>query len=69
VAQKEKREYTELSHDIHESDYDYLKKVRELFIGLTKRENYFLIPCEQDNKMLSIDTIFTSIEDIILSYV
>jgi dTMP kinase len=69
VALKEKREYTELSHDIHESDYDYLSKVRKLFMGLTGRDNYFLINCEQDSEMLSIDSIFKSIEDIVNKYI
>ena len=69
VSQKKKREYTELSHDIHESDYNYLNKVRKMFIDLTQRDNYFLIDCEQDNKMLSIDIIFQSIIDIVKTYI
>ncbi|MBN2442248.1 MAG: dTMP kinase [Spirochaetales bacterium] len=69
VSQKKKREYTELSHDIHESDYHYLDKVRKLFIELTKRDNYFLINCEQDNEMLPIDKIFQSIINIVNEYI
>ena len=46
VAGKGRREYTESTHDLHESDYEYLVETRKVFLSLADRANTHLIKCD-----------------------
>lgn len=66
VAKKKKREYTDLSHDIHEQDKVYLQKVRNYFLSLGDREAYHLVDCEDGKgNVLPIETIFEKVKTLV----
>ena len=46
VAKKKKREYTEATHDLHESNIEYLKETRKVFLSLVNVNNTYLIKCD-----------------------
>ena len=66
VAKKGKRDYTELTHDIHEKDQLYLKKVRDYFHSLGNRDDYEIISCEDNSgSVLPIPEIFEKVKKLI----
>ncbi|MDC7223828.1 MAG: hypothetical protein PQJ60_08820 [Spirochaetales bacterium] len=66
VAKKQKRDYTDLTHDIHEQDRDYLSAVREYFLALGEREGYELIDCEDGRGgVRPIPQIFEQVKSLI----
>jgi len=48
VAKKKKREYTESTHDLHESNIDYLKETRKIFLSLVNGRDTYLIKCDNN---------------------
>ena len=66
VAKKQKRDYTDLSHDIHEQDRAYLSGVRDYFLSLGERDGYELINCEDEGgKVYPIPVIFERVKELI----
>ncbi len=66
VAKKQKRAYTDLTHDIHEQDRDYLSAVREYFLSLSEREGYRIVRCEGlDGTVRPIEDIFHEVKGLI----
>ena len=66
VARKQKRDYTDLSHDIHEQDRAYLKNVRDYFLSLGVKDSYELINCEDENmNVLPIPVIFEKVKTLV----
>lgn len=65
VAKKEKRSYTDKTHDIHERDAEYLSNVRSLFAALAESElrtmNTHLIKCDNDGALRSEDEVAADI--------
>jgi len=49
VAQKSTRNYTENTHDIHEENENYLKKVSEMYDFISKNKNWLKIDCFKKN--------------------
>lgn len=63
VARKQKRDYTDLTHDIHEQDLEYLSGVREYFLSLGEKEGYHIIRCEtKEGRVRSIEDIFAEVK-------
>ncbi len=54
---RKQKEYMKEKKDIHEKDLNYQKKVREMFLELTKKENWFLISCVSEDKLQSKEKI------------
>lgn len=48
VAKKKKREYTEATHDLHESNMEYLKETRKVFLSLVNGNDTYLIKCDNN---------------------
>jgi dTMP kinase len=66
VAKKQKRDYTDLTHDIHEQDRAYLTDVREYFLSLGEKDNYVLIDCEDgQGGVRPIEEIFDQVKDLV----
>jgi dTMP kinase len=63
VDLKNKRQYTNKKRDSHESDSDYLNKTITLYKELSEKEDWILINCIKDNKLLSIEEISNLIYD------
>ena len=57
VDKKEKRNYTEKKRDGHESNKDYLMKATDFYRELAEKENWLLIECVREGKLLPIDEI------------
>ncbi len=57
VDKKDKRDYTNMKRDGHESDKEYLSKTAELYKELAIKNNWLLIECVKDNKLLSKEEI------------
>jgi len=53
VARKKKREYTDSTHDMHESNADYLIETRKVFLSLVNGVNTHLIKCDSNKIMRS----------------
>jgi len=51
VAKKEKREYTEATHDLHESNIDYLEETRKVFLSLVNGYDTYLIKCDTNGTL------------------
>ena len=65
VDMKNKRDYTNVKRDAHESDKNYLDKTANVYIELSKKDNWHMINCVKDNKLLSIEEISEMVFDII----
>lgn len=70
VGKKEKRSYTEKTHDLHEADLEHLKKSEEAFLqAADKHDNWTKIDCFKGNEPLPIkeihEMILKEIEKII----
>lgn len=68
VAQKDKRSYTEKSHDLHEASADHLSNALEHFRRLAKSEAWITIYCNDSNgamrsKSEISDEIYNAIRD------
>jgi len=57
VAKKKKREYTEATHDLHESNFEYLKETRKIFLSLAGKNNTYLIKCDNNGALKNQDDI------------
>ena len=59
VGQKEKRIYTDKTHDIHEADIDHLKKSVTVYDDLCQLfpKDFARIDCTRDDKLLGVDVI------------
>jgi dTMP kinase len=69
VAMKGKRDYTNLTHDIHEQDKVYLHKVRDYFHSLGSRDDYEIVSCEDSQgEVLSIPVIFEKVKALVEPY-
>lgn len=68
VSEKAKRDYTDSTHDLHESNTDYLSKVRNIFLKLESEENTTVIKCTNDDSMLSIQEISKKILEVVNKY-
>ncbi len=67
VANKISRYYTDKSHDIHESDENYLKKVSEIYSQISKDNNWIQIDCFKENDFRNKEDILNEIIDKINS--
>lgn len=65
VSKKKKRDYTNLSHDLHESNFEYLSETRKIFLSLSNNENTHLIECDFNGKLKNEDDISQAIINII----
>ena len=43
--------------DLHEKNVSYLQSVRNVYLELAKRKNWFKVDCVKENKLLSIEEI------------
>ena len=69
VAQKEKRSYTDKSHDLHEVSSDHLKNAQEQFRQLAKIENWQTVYCNHPSgAMRSKSEISDEIFNLIKNY-
>lgn len=63
---KENEKNPKLSNNnIHESDYNYMKKVSDVSSYIAKKYNWYFVECYKDNEMLSIDEIHEKVYKII----
>jgi dTMP kinase len=51
VANKDKREYTDTTHDLHESNAEYLNETRKVFLSLVNGIDTHLIKCDINRVM------------------
>jgi dTMP kinase len=51
VAKKSKRDYTDRTFDLHESDSNYLAATRGLFLQLAEQEGAHIIKCDKDGSL------------------
>ena len=65
VTKKKKRSYTELTHDLHESNYDYLKESRNVFLSLANNDKTHLIKCDLHGELRKQENILNEIISII----
>jgi len=65
VAMKKKREYTESTHDLHESDAEYLAETRKVFFLLAKQPNTHLIECDVNGVLRNQDDIAKEINSYV----
>jgi dTMP kinase len=61
VAKKNKRDYTDRTFDIHESDSAYLADTRGLFLQLAERMDARIIECDRAGNLKNEDEIFGEI--------
>jgi len=54
---REQKTYMNEKKDMHEKDSDYQKKVRKVFLGLCKTENWILIKCVSEGKLKTKEEI------------
>jgi dTMP kinase len=57
VANKNKRDYTESTYDLHEENVEYLIETRKVFLSLADGVNTHLIKCDNGKVMKSKDEI------------
>ncbi|MDC7219606.1 MAG: hypothetical protein PQJ59_06670 [Spirochaetales bacterium] len=66
VAKKQKRDYTDLTHDIHEQNKAYLSDVRDYFLALGERDKYELVNIEDEaGQVLPIPVIFEKVKSLV----
>jgi dTMP kinase len=65
VAKKKKREYTETTHDLHESNFEYLKETRKVFLSLVNGNNTYLIKCDNNGVLKAQNDIAKEINSYI----
>lgn len=53
IEKKDTRSYTNEKRDLHESDMDYLRSVREAYLGLAAKNNWIVIECIVDGQLLA----------------
>jgi dTMP kinase len=63
VDMKNKRDYTDKKRDSHESDKEYLQRTINVYKELSIRNNWIIIDCVKNDKLLSIDEISKQIFD------
>ncbi len=72
IAKKAKREYTELKFDLHESNENYLHKVRGFYCSrleeIHPKTNFEVVNCERTGHLLSLDKIGDQVENLLLTY-
>ncbi|GMO26225.1 MAG: dTMP kinase [Termitinemataceae bacterium] len=68
VAKKEKRAYTDKTHDIHEGDSVYLANTRTLFIELAAQTGAHIVYCSKDEVLRSEEEIAEEINFKISEY-
>ncbi|MCF7795921.1 thymidylate kinase [Patescibacteria group bacterium] len=57
VDNKEKRSYTDKKRDIHEADLNHLKNAANAYKYVAEKENWEIINCVKNNKIMSIESI------------
>lgn len=67
IAKKQRRTYTDLTFDLHESNAEYLKNTRDLFLGLAETENAEVIRCDSGGLLKPESAIASEIEKIVFS--
>jgi len=65
VARKKKREYTESTHDLHESNVEYLAETRKVFLSLANQPNTHLIECDINGVLRNQDDIAKEINSYV----
>jgi dTMP kinase len=65
VAKKNKRDYTDHTFDLHESDSAYLATTQDLFLQLAEQENAQIIKCDKDGSLKNEDEIFKEIVSVL----
>ena len=65
VARKKKREYTEATHDLHESNIEYLKETRKIFLSLVNGNDTYLIKCDNDGVLKDQNDIAAEISSYV----
>ena len=65
VARKKNRDYTEASHDLHESNTEYLLETKKVFLSLADGINTHLIKCDIDGVLKNQDDIAKEINSYI----
>jgi len=65
VARKNKREYTESTHDLHESNIEYLVETRKVFLSLADQPDTHLIECDINGVLRNQDDIAKQINSLV----
>lgn len=68
VSKKEKRSYTDKTHDIHEADIDLLKRTEKVYLELSKEPNWVKVDCIKEDRLMSIKEIHKKILDVVKKY-
>jgi len=63
VGKKEKRIYTENTHDIHESDACHLENARKTYLNLVKKPGWTLVSCAKQGHLRAPEEIAKEIWD------
>ncbi len=61
VQQKEKRDYTNNKHDMHEQNEEYLKRVANLFSEIAQLNNWVKIECYANTGLKTKNQVFNEI--------
>jgi len=67
VKKKQKRNYTNKSHDIHEENFEYLTRVRNTYLQLSEQTNWVTVSCLNGKSLRNIEDIQGEIWHEILS--
>jgi dTMP kinase len=65
VAKKSKRNYTDRTFDLHESDSGYLATTRGLFLQLAEQDGAHIIKCDREGSLKNEDEIFGEIVSVV----
>jgi hypothetical protein len=65
VAKKSKRDYTDRTFDLHESDSGYLADTRGLFLQLAEQEGAHIIKCDKNGSLKNEDEILEEIVSVL----
>lgn len=68
VLKKDKRIYTDKKEDIHEKEYNYLKKVYTTYVKLLKKGDWLVIKCVEEENLRSIESISEEMTEKVVNY-
>ena len=61
----DEREYLQGKKDIHETDINFQKSVRQTYLSMSETDNFVKIDCSDGQNILSVDKIFTEILNLL----
>ena len=64
----DERQYLQGKKDIHESDLDFQKSVRQMYLSLTEEKGFVKIDCSDGETILPVEQLFIKILDVLNDY-